>query len=230
MKINFLAIICSTTLILLSGCKIGEDTPNRDFYGFELDMKLSPVKKEYAQGDFVWMETDIAGKLMTDVATGKSVEVGNATFRAALNVLDTFVQAPDLEKFDLIPQTGVITGAGNFKKNGSALISFGCPANDYAMKTGIQFKEPGGYLIFLNKTSPYFQIVFTASSDCAEIKPNTIPPENADIGTVRLTFAVGDSNRDQFDEYAAGFSGSGIDLTAIRAALDKKEAFFVWVK
>ena len=230
MKINFLATIAFLTLLVFSGCKIGEDSPKRDFYVFEQHLLLNPVKQEYAQGDFVWMESDIVGKQLTDQATGKSVEVGNATFNVALNVLDTFADAPGLEKFELIPQNGVISGDANFKKNGAALISFGCPANDYTMKTGIQFKEKGGYLVYLNKSNPYFQVVFTGDSDCSLIKPNTIPPDEADVGTVHLTFAVDDSNRDKFDEYAAGFPEANIDLNAIQTALDNREAFFVWVK
>jgi len=230
MKINFFAVFACLLLIVPPGCKIGEDSPTRNFYAFEQSVGLSPVKKEYLQGDLFTIEVEIPGKEMTDQTTGKSVEVGNATFNISLDVFDPFVVMPDLEKFVLIPQTGVITGDENFDKNGSAMISFGCPAIGYYMKTGVQFKEKGGYLVYLNKANLYPQIVFTSDEDCTLIKPNTVPPDEADIATVHLTFAVGDSNRDKFDEYAAGFPGANVELNSIRSALDNREAFFVWVK
>lgn len=230
MKIKFLAVIASLMPVVFSACKIGEDSPDRDFYLFEEKLTVSPVKKEYTQGDFVWLESGIAGKQLTDQTTGKTVEVGNATFNNTLNVSDPFVFAPNLEKFGLIPQVGVVTNDEDFEENGSASVSFGCPANDYSMKIGIQFKEKGGYLVYMNKANPFIQIIFTDEPDCSIIKPNMIPPDRADIGTVRLTFNLDDINRDKFDEYAALFPGAMIDLAPLRASLDKKEAFFVWVK
>jgi hypothetical protein len=229
MKTNKLTNFLLLLVLALNSCKIGEDSPVRNFYAFEQNVTISPVKKEYTQGDLVWMEVNFP-KQMTDQTTGKTVEVGNATFNLNLEVTDPFVPSPDLEKFALIPQNGVVSNDDNFEEKGTALISFGCPANDYSMRVGIQFKEKGGYLVYLNKANPYFQIVFTGDADCSIIKPNTIPPDEADIGTVRLTFALTDTNKDKFDEYAMEFVGASADFPAIRSALDKKEAFFVWVK
>ena len=229
MKINFLSI---TTILIVLGfmsCEIGDESPVRNFYTFMVDIELDPIKNEYLSGDLLWLSTSIDGKNFVDEQSGETVKVGNGRFTFQLDIFDPFAEPDDSDKFSLAIQSGEVTEINDFEETGSAIIAFGCPSGSYTMQVGVQFIKKGGYLFYLNQENPFPQVIFTQDEDCSIIPINNIPPDNADIGTTQYTFKVSDTNKEQFESYAAEFATPEVDLEPIRAALDEGRAFFVLV-
>ena len=223
---------CLTPLFFfLTNCKIGDDGSQivRDIYSFFETFKLTNVKTEYNVGDVIFMEYSRPNNVMTDIPTGTQVTVPNPTMYTNLLLYDPFVAVDNTVKFGAEFLEGYFEDDDDFKESGLLLIEFGCPHEiNPKFKLGIEMKAKGGYLLYPNYEDPFIQFAFTSTEDCSLIQPPTLP-DDADFAFVQFFFEV-ETNLDQFNEYAALFPGTQVDLVEARRLLEEKRAFFIWVK
>lgn len=227
-----LLVAASSLLLSLWSCRIDDDNsqPQRDIYRFAEKVKIDPVKKEYNIGDIFWLEVNFPGKELTTVDTGEDIFIGNATFFITVNAeVLTAEPVPQSDtRFDAAQQSGEIIKGDDFDTNAEATLSFGCPEATYFLRAGLQLKEKGNYVLFLNQEDGLSYIAFTEDTDCSlqDIFP---PPPEADLGYVQFTFDVEDTNLDVFNDVVGADNQSPL-LNEFRAALENKTAFFLAVR
>ncbi len=215
--------------LTVASCKIGDDDTQivRDTYFFQQEISLTGAKKSYNVDDILWFEITIPDKKLMDTETGSLVTVGNAIFNLDLLIGSYLVLGGD-DKFELVPQEGVVNDDDEFENTGMINFSYGCPATSYNLKFGIKFKRSGGHLIYLNKDNPGLQILFTADSDCSI--HNTIPPPaDAAIGSISFSYGLDDMNRDVFEAFVEENNILN-DVSGELEALADKVAYFVKVE
>ena len=231
MNQNLRLIAATLFLLALWGCKIddGSSQPQRNIYNFQKGVSLDPFKKEYNVGDIFWMEVTIPGKTMEDLVTGEDILISNATFNIILSS-EVLSEAPTPQssiRFDAVQQSGELVKGEDFENNADASLRFGCPEDDYNMRIGLQLKEEGNYLLFLNKEEVVTLVFFTDDSDCT-IQNIFPPPAEADLGNVLFTFDVEDNNLDVFESLVGTAQNPVIE--SYRKALENKTAFFLPVR
>lgn len=232
MKNRLLLMVPSLLLASLWSCNIDDEgsQPVRENYNFAEVVKIDPIKKEYNVGDIFWLEVNIPGKELQDLDSGENIFIGNATFFLAINaeVLSAEPAPQSDSRFDAAQQSGEIIKGDGFDTNAEATISFGCPEDTYFMRAGLQLKERGNYVLFLNREDSFSFIAFTEDTDCSlqDIFP---PPPQAALGAIRFTFDVEDTNLDVFNDVVGEDNQSPL-LNEFRAALENKTAYFLAVR
>ena len=221
----------SLLLSSLWGCKIDDNTgtPQRETYNFAKGVKLDPFKKEYLEGDIFWLEVNIPGKQLEAQGTGEDIFVSKATFFIKLEA-EVLAAEPTPQsnlRFNAAQESGRIIKGADFDTNAEASLAFGCPDDDYFLRAGLEFEEKGNYILFLNRNDDVSLVTFTDDSDCSlqNIFP---PPPEANLGYVKFTFDVEDTNLDVFND-VVGDNPNPI-LDSFREALENKTAFFISVR
>ena len=217
-------------MLSFQSCKLDDETANlRETYFFDQGITLDPLKTEYSEGDIFWMEVRIPDKMLQDLETSKDIFVSNARFNVPIKTevveFDPLPQAPT--RFDLTMQSGTAFKEDDFENTANATLFFGCPDNTYILRAGLQLKEVGNYMLFLNQEQGASLITFTGDSDCSlqDIFP---PPAEADLGYVQFTFDVEDTNLDVFNSLVGSETSPLLD--SYREALENKTAFFISVR
>lgn len=231
MKKKFLLAAATLFLLGMWSCKIDDDSsqPVRNIYNFEKGIVLDPLKKEYSVGDIFWMNVNIPGKMLKDLATSEDIFISNATIYINLSAealsIDPIPQSS--VRFDAFQQAGKLVKEDGFDANANASLIFGCPEDSYSLRAGLQLKEKGNYVLFLNKEEVISLIFFTDDSDCSlqDIFP---PPPEADLGNLFFTFDVEDNNLDVFESLVGTTQNPAIE--SYRKALENKTAFFLPVR
>ena len=167
--------------------------------------------------------------MLRDIISGEDIFVSNARFAVILSseVLSADPMPQSSVRFDAVQQTGELIKLELFEKNAGATLRFGCPEDAYSLRVGLQLREQGNYLLFLNKEEVTTLVFFTEDSDCS-IQNLFPPPAEADLGNVLFTFEEEDNNLDVFDSLAV--SPLSPTLEAYREALVNKTAFFLPVR
>ncbi len=230
MENKLLFVFAFLGMLSFQSCKLDDETANiRETYFFNQGITLDPLKAEYSEGDILWMEVRIPDKMLQDIETSKDIFVSNAKFNVAINTevvgFDPLPQAP--VRFDLAMQSGTLFKEEDFENTANATLFFGCPDNTYILRAGLQLKEVGNYILFLNQEPGASLITFTEDSDCGlqEMFP---PPAEADLGYVQFTFDVEDTNLDVFNGLVGNETSPLLD--SYREALENKTALFISVR
>lgn len=231
MKNYLLPAAAAFFLLSLWSCRIDDNSsqPQRNIYNFRKGVSLDPFKKEYNVGDIFWMEVDIPGKKLTDLASNEDIFISNATFTIILSseVLAAAPQPQSSVRFDAVQEKGALVKGEDFETDAGAAVSFGCPEDTYSFRVGLQLKEEGNYLLFLNRDEVVTLAFFTDDSDCS-IQNIFPPPAEADLGNVLFTFDVEDTNLDVFNSLVGSAASPAIE--SYRDALENKTAFFLPVR
>ncbi len=231
MKNKFLLMALSLFLLGLWSCKLDDEgnQPVRNIYNFKQGVSLDPFKKEYSVGDIFWMEVDIPGKTLKDLASGENIFISNAAFKIILSseVVSVDPLPQSSVRFDAIQQSGTLVKGEDFETDAGAALDFGCPEDTYTLRAGLQFKEEGNYLLFLNREEVVTLVFFTGDSDCS-LQNTFPPPSEADLGNILFTFDVEDTNLDVFNTLVGSTVNPTID--SYRKALEDKTAFFISVR
>ncbi|MCB0562775.1 MAG: hypothetical protein KDD01_00200 [Phaeodactylibacter sp.] len=230
MKNKLLFAFAFLGILSFQSCKLDDETADiRETYFFNQGITLDPFKTEYSEGDIFWMEVRIPDKVLQDLETSKDIFVSNAKFNVAINTevveFDPLPQSP--VRFDISMQNGTLFKEADFENTANATLFFGCPDNTYILRAGLQLKEVGNYMLFLNQEQGASLITFTGDSDCSlqDIFP---PPAEADLGYVQFTFDVEDTNLDVFNSLVGSETSPLLD--SYREALENKTAFFISVR
>ena len=230
MKLKDYCLIILLVVVALSGCKLDDESPTlRNTYNFIEDITLEPFKKEYNQGDILWLEVRLPNKMLQDVDSGESQFISNARFNVTLHTeLLEIEPLPQVSsRFDIAMQSGELFKEDDFETTGNSTLFYGCPDNGYVLRAGLQLKEAGNYVLFLNRDIGATLITFTDDSDCS-LQNIIPPPAEANLGYVQYFFETDDTNLDVFESLIG--TTSNPQLERYREALATKKALFLSVR
>ncbi|GEM_PF-5229463 len=148
MKYAFYIIL---SLLFIAGCNKDDDGHKIKFYAFQADLTVVNPQVKYQVGETIWFSLTIPDKMLTDVTTGKSINVENAIFLLTFTPLHFFDGDSNLlhERIDYIPDSTLKRPNADYPAE--VAFEFGCPDDIFTLNFGVRFKDKGHFMFQLNQ-------------------------------------------------------------------------------
>lgn len=147
---NTLYVLLS--ILFIVGCNQDDDGHQVQFYNFEANLTVVNPQTKYLVGETIWFTVTIPDKMLTDAATGKSINVENATFPLTFTPLHFFEGDSTLllhERINYIPDSTLKRPNADYPAE--VAFEFGCPDEVFTLNFGVRFKDKGHFMFQLNQ-------------------------------------------------------------------------------